>query len=66
MNVLVRWASTMGGALLLLLERIIGFFSNLRRVRAPLPPALRRLAANVWARAKTRSLCCGKHGEEGC
>ena len=40
-------------------------FTNLR-APMPLSHKVQRLVANNWTKIRTRSRCCGHHGEPGC
>ncbi len=40
-------------------------FTNLRGPM-PLPQKVARLVANNWKKVRTRSDCCGNHGQPGC
>jgi hypothetical protein len=42
------------------------FIGNWRTTDAPLADKLRMAARNTWIKAKTRSSCCGNHGQPGC
>ena len=39
---------------------------NFRDYEAPLTVKLRLALANSWRKLRTRSNCCGHHGEPGC
>jgi hypothetical protein len=40
-------------------------FTNLR-APMPLSRKVQRLVVNNWTKIRTRSRCCGHHGEPGC
>jgi hypothetical protein len=42
------------------------FFTNFSTYDAPFPSKVRLALANTWKKARTRSDCCGNHGEPGC
>jgi len=42
------------------------FFTNLRSYDAPFPAKVRLVLANTLKKARTRSSCCGNHGQPGC
>jgi hypothetical protein len=42
------------------------FTANFRTYGAPLGEKLRLSWANTWKKVKTRSGCCGNHGQPGC
>jgi len=42
------------------------FFTNFRTYDAPFPSKVRLALANTWKKVRTRSGCCGNHGEPGC
>ncbi len=43
-----------------------GFISNWRTYDASTMHKLRLYARNNWIKVRTRSSCCGNHGEPGC
>ena len=47
-------------------KRIVPWCMNVKGEGAPSRASLGRLLANVWARVKTRSICCGDPGHAGC
>jgi len=47
------------------MRRLLATFSNLR-APMPLRQKLARLLANNWTKIRTRSDCCGNHGQPGC
>jgi hypothetical protein len=42
------------------------FFTNFSTYDAPFPSKVRLALANTWKKTRTRSDCCGNHGEPGC
>lgn len=40
--------------------------ANFRTYDAPFGEKLRMAGANTWKKVKTRSSCCGNHGQPGC
>lgn len=42
------------------------FFTNFNTYDAPFPTKVRLALANSWKKVRTRSGCCGNHGEPGC
>jgi hypothetical protein len=42
------------------------FFTNFSTYDAPFPSKVRLALANTWTKARTRSSCCGNHGQPGC
>jgi hypothetical protein len=50
------------------MARSIGnvFFTNFSTYDAPFPTKVRLALANSWKKVRTRSGCCGNHGEPGC
>ena len=42
------------------------FVRNFRDYDGPLGVKLRLAAANTWRKLRTRSNCCGHHGQPGC
>jgi len=42
------------------------FFTNFSSYDAPFPSKVRLALANTWRKARTRSSCCGNHGQPGC
>jgi hypothetical protein len=42
------------------------FFTNFNTYDAPFPTKVRLVLANSWKKVRTRSGCCGNHGEPGC
>jgi hypothetical protein len=42
------------------------FLTNFSTYDAPFPSKVRLALANTWKKARTRSDCCGNHGEPGC
>ena len=42
------------------------FFANFSTYDAPLPTKARLALANSWRKVRTRSGCCGNHGQPGC
>ena len=47
-------------------RRIVPWCMNVKGEGMPSRESLSRLLANVWARVKTRSICCGDPGHAGC
>ena len=39
---------------------------NFRHYDAPFPVKLRLALSNSWRKVRTRSNCCGHHGQPGC
>jgi hypothetical protein len=42
------------------------FFTNFTTYDAPFPSKVRLALANSWKKVRTRSDCCGNHGQPGC
>jgi hypothetical protein len=42
------------------------FFTNFNTYDAPFPSKVRLALANTWKKVRTRSSCCGNHGQPGC
>ena len=42
------------------------FFANFSTYDGPVPAKVRLALANSWRKVRTRSDCCGNHGEPGC
>jgi hypothetical protein len=42
------------------------FFTNFSTYDAPFPTRTRLALANSWKKVRTRSDCCGNHGQPGC
>jgi hypothetical protein len=42
------------------------FFTNFNSYDAPFPSKVRLALANTWKKVRTRSGCCGNHGQPGC
>jgi hypothetical protein len=42
------------------------FLTNFSTYDAPFASKVRLALANTWKKARTRSDCCGNHGEPGC
>jgi hypothetical protein len=42
------------------------FFTNFNTYDAPFPAKVRLALANTWKKVRTRSSCCGNHGQPGC
>ena len=42
------------------------FLTNFNTYDAPFPSKVRLALANSWKKVRTRSSCCGNHGQPGC
>jgi hypothetical protein len=42
------------------------FFNNFNSYDAAFPSKVRLALANTWKKVRTRSACCGNHGQPGC
>jgi hypothetical protein len=42
------------------------FFTNFSTYDAPFSSKVRLALANTWKKVRTRSSCCGNHGQPGC
>jgi hypothetical protein len=42
------------------------FFTNFSTYDVPFPSKVRLALANTWKKVRTRSSCCGNHGQPGC
>ena len=40
--------------------------ANFRTYDAPIPTKVRMAFSNNWKKLRTRSNCCGNHGQPGC
>lgn len=42
------------------------FLTNFNTYDAPFPSKVQLALANTWKKVRTRSSCCGNHGQPGC